>query len=483
LAFERHKVRPLEIIATLGTVAFVSIFISSRFEKPLLVAIAAFAILLLGLQSAFEGIRWQMLPVYFVGIVLFSYVAISFVRGDNATVLSGLEYPAGLAALLVLGVGIFLSTLLPVFELPAPTGPFKIGTQVRHIVVPDRRDPIVLEDARSRELMAQIWYPADVAAKGVFSRYRERKETSFWNARYSLVKTHALLQAPISRERASYPVVVFAPSWWGGRNEATFQAEELASHGYVVVGMDHPFSSRLTVFPDGRVVHTRLLTGEDYSSATAFNAFIAAADEQVSLRAEDARSVLDFLGHINAGDPEHLLTGRLDMDRVGILGYSIGGGAAAQACWLDHRFKAGVDLDGMLAADSEKQGTRAPFLFVFGGVPPSPDQAARADGAAKRKAEFELRQSEQVTQSLLASGGVLMILPDQNHASFSDAPFYSPINSMSYHRAVSAERVARIVSRYVIAFFDLQFGRASDDGLSHSPIEIGNSTIKTYKPY
>ena len=75
-----------------------------------------------------------------------------------------------------------------------------------------------------------------------------------------------------------------------------------------------------------------------------------------------------------------------------------------------------------------------------------------------------------------------MILPDQNHASFSDAPFYSPINSMSYHRAVSAERVARIVSKYVIAFFDLQLGRASDDDLSHPPIEIGNSTIKTYKP-
>jgi dienelactone hydrolase len=285
----------------------------------------------------------------------------------------------------------------------------------------------------------------------------------------------------MSPERANYPVVGFAPSWWGGRSEATFQAEELASHGYVVVGMDHPFSTRLTVFPDGRMAHTRLLAGEDYSSVAAFNAFIAAADEQVKLRAEDARSVLDLLERMNMGDPEHLLTGHLDMDHVGILGYSIGGGAAAQACWLDQRFKAGVDLDGMLAADSEKQGTRAPFLFIFGGGEPSLDRVALADGATKREAEFELRQFEQVTRSLSKSGGFLMILPDQRHASFSDGPFYSPLNSMSYSGAVSPERVARIVSKYIIAFFNRQFGRAIDGDLSQPPIEISNSTIKTYK--
>jgi dienelactone hydrolase len=329
--------------------------------------------------------------------------------------------------------------------------------------------------------MIQIWYPADVAVKGPLSTYRATSETTYWNARYSLARTHAIVDAAVSVRRKSYPVVVFAPSWWGGRSEATFQAEELASHGFIVVGMDHPYSTLLTAFPDGRLVHTKLTSGEDYSSDAGFQAFIAAADEQVKVRAEDAQSVLDTLERINENDPASLLTAHLDMNRVGILGYSIGGGAAAQACWLDRRFAAGVDLDGMLAAESEKQGTRAPFLFIFGGFPPSRERAARAEGPSKREAEFEIRQFDQVTRSLAASGGFLLILPGQEHASFSDGPFYSPLNSMSYRRGVGAEPAARVVSKYVIAFFNSQFGEAIDDALLHAPPEIANSDLKKYK--
>lgn len=473
--------RPLEIVATLGVVASIFIFISSRFERPWFVAIAAFALLLIGLHGLIEGMRWQMVPVYFVGGLFFLYAGIQFIRGDKSVTPSGLEYPAGLAGTVFVGIGVLLSTALPVFKLPAPTGPYKIGTQIRHIVDLKRREPFISGEAKPRELMIQIWYPVDVTAKGSLSTYRGRNETTFWNARYSLAKTHAIADAAISARQDSYPVVVFAPSWWGGRSEATFQVEELAGHGYVVVGMDHPYSTRLTVFPDGRLARTRLVAGEDYSSDASFEAFIASADEQVKIRVEDALSVLNELERINADDPYRQLTSRLDLKRIGILGYSIGGGVAAQACWLDHRFRAGVDLDGMVAAESESQGTKAPFFFIFGDYPPSHEQAALADGAAKREAEFEVRQFDQVTRSLAKYGGFLMILPGQNHDSFSDGPFYSPLNSIAYPGSVSAEQAARILSQYIIAFFNSQFGKAIDDALLHAPTEIANSNLKKFE--
>lgn len=472
--------RALEILATLGVVASILIFISSRSEAPGYVACAGFALLVIGFHAVVEGTRWQMIPIYLVGVLFSVYAAVAYVRGDRSVMPSGAEYLLGLGAVLFVGVGVLLSTALPVFRLPVPTGPYKIGTQIRHIIDMNRREPFKSGELKPRELMIQIWYPVDLSAEGELSTYRGRNETTYWNARYSLTKTHAIIDAAISVRQERYPVVVFAPSWWGGRNEATFQAEELASHGYVVVGMDHPYSTRLTVFADGRLARTKLVTGEDYSSDAAFQAFIAAADEQVKVRAEDARSVLDILERINAGDPERLLTARLDLNHVGILGYSIGGGVAAQACWLDRRFKAGVDLDGMLAADSEKQGTIAPFLFIFGESPPSREKATPADAAAKREAEFEHRQFEQVTRSLTKFGGFLLILPGQGHASFSDGPFYSPLNSMSYSNAADPERVARIVSKYVLAFFNHQLDNAADPVLFHPPKEIPNSTLKTY---
>lgn len=470
--------RPLEITATLILVASTLLLLSGRFERPWFAGIAALAVLMIGWHGVVEGVRWQMLPVYLTAIMFLLYASVLLVADGNSITPAGLDYPVGMGGLLVVGVGILLSTALPVFELPAPAGPYQIGTQVRHVVDLKRRDP---DEAKPRELMIQIWYPADVTSNGSTSTYRGKAETSLWDARYSLARTHAIIDAAISARRDRYSVVVFAPSWWGGRSEATFQAEQLASYGYVVVGMDHPHSTRLTVFPDGRTARTKLVKGEDYSSDAGFQAFIAAANQQVRVRAEDARSVLDMLERVNADDPDHRLTARLDMRHIGILGYSIGGGVAAQACWLDNRFRAGVDLDGMVAAESEDQGTRAPFFFIFGESPPSPDKVAIGDDAAKREAKFDLRQFDQVIRSLSETGGYLMILPGQSHGSFSDGPFYSPLNSITYPGSASSEKTARMLSKYIIAFFNSQFGEATEDALLHAPTEIANSSLKKFE--
>ena len=375
--------RPLEILATLSVVASIMIFMSGRFERPWFVAVAGLALLLIGCHCLLEGARWQMVPIYLVGVLFIAYAVIEFARGDRSLVLSGLEYSVALTAMVVVGAGVFLSTALPVFELPSPTGSYKIGTQVRHMVDLRRREPFESGESEPRELMIQIWYPADRDAKGVFSTYRGRHETTYWNARYSLARTHAIVDAAISVRQKSYPVVVFAPSWWGGRNEATFQAEELASHGYIVVGMDHPYSTRLTVFPSGRVARTKLVTGEDYSSDAGFHAFVATADEQVQVRGADAQSLLDELERINGNDPFHRLTSRIDLTHIGILGYSIGGGAAAQACWMDHRFRAGVDLDGMLSAESEKQGNNGSVPFHFWWLSPDAGRPGTSGGRSQ----------------------------------------------------------------------------------------------------
>lgn len=470
--------RPLEIATTLSVVAsLVGLLSSSRVENSWFAALPVLAIVLLGWHAIGEGVRWQMLPIYLVSLMLGLYAAMQWVMP------TGLPYPAGLAGLLVVGAGVALSTAGPVFELPAPTGPYGTGTQVRHVVDLKRRDPFAEGPAGPRELMIQIWYPVDAATTGTRSTYREKAATTVRTARYALAKTHSLVRAPMSGRHDSYPVVLFAPSWWGGRTEATVQAEELASHGYVVVGIDHPYSSRLTVFPDGRKVRTTLVVGEDYGSEADFQAFIAAAHEQVRVRAEDMRSVLDALERFNADDSDHQLTGRLDLSRVGVLGFSIGGGVAAQACWLDARFRAGVDLDGMVAAEAADHGTRVPFLFIFGIDPPGPDiSVATDDAAVRREAGFRATQFDRIQRSLLQYGGYFMVLPSVTHSYFADSPFYSPLRTRRYLGMTDVERTARIVSRYVVGFFDAQFGNGPTQLLDRgAPGEIAGATLRAFK--
>src|SRR5581483_7569872 len=125
--------------------------------------------------------------------------------------------------------------------------------------------------------------------------YRTLAETPLTKIHLASVRTHAAPMVPVAGAEARYPIVLFSPSWTGRRGQNTVQAEELASHGFVVVGIDHPFATDLTVFPDGR--HARTTLGEflDYSTDEKFAASLQTAAAQLRVRVADARFVLDEL--------------------------------------------------------------------------------------------------------------------------------------------------------------------------------------------
>src|ERR1700728_3584148 len=69
----------------------------------------------------------------------------------------------------------------------------------------------------------------------------------------SRVETNAVGDAAPAGRQHGLPLVVLSPGFTNSRSTLTALAEELASHGYVVAGIDHTYESRATAFPDGRV--------------------------------------------------------------------------------------------------------------------------------------------------------------------------------------------------------------------------------------
>ena len=117
--------------------------------------------------------------------------------------------------------------------------------------------------------------------------------------------------------------------------------EELVSHGYIVVGIDHPYTSAQVTFPDGHGVAYEANPEFDTSEELyQYNV------QGVGIRAADASFVLDTLTQWNKHDPNQLLEGKLDLDCVGIFGHSYGGATTAEALAQDDRFKAGLSLEG-----------------------------------------------------------------------------------------------------------------------------------------
>jgi len=474
--------RRLEIAGTVGFLLYMPhLFFPSDGQEAIFAVLLCIAALLTACHVWFEGYRWQMAPAYFLAIILALYECMHWLWGFHA------PYLAGVAALLLDLAAVVLSILLPVFKLPAPTGPHKVGTQIRHIIDGSRRDPFSDLPDGVRELMIQIWYPLDPSVRSlVTAPYRDKRITALKDAHFALVKSHSMPGGRLLRSESGYPVLLYTPSWSGIRTECTVQVEELASHGYVVVGIDHPYSSRVMAFPDGRIARRKFVGNEDYSSQAAVEAFAKAADQQVEIRAKDASFVLDTLEHLNGNDPDGLLTGSLDLARVGIFGFSLGGGTAAQTCWLDRRFRAGLDMGGLIAGESARQGTSAPFFFMFEGLYESFPYTSGADisgvGPRKRRdIEFTQKQFELMKRSLSKSGGYWMVINGIKHLDFCDAPFFSPLRRGS----ANPERIARIIGRYALAFFNEHLRNIEQsllDGPSPDIPEVGFQTWEAKAP-
>jgi predicted dienelactone hydrolase len=404
----------------------------------------AAAIVLMVVQVLVEGARWHMAPGYLVTIGLF--FACSWPR----TV--GVGWLTAVMGIGLLFVAAGLGTVLPVFDLPKPTGVYPIGTMAMHLTDAAREETRSNQPGKLRELMIQIWYPAEHGGPGI--AYRPLAETEFKKRHLALVRTHAVRGVPIAKAQAQYPLVLFAPSWTGRRDQNTVQVEELASHGFLVVGIDHPYSTALTAFPDGRTVQTVLGPWMDYSTDETFHACVRTSEEQLRIRAADVRFVLDEIARLNQFDAQSLFTGRIDMSRVGIFGHSLGGAVAAEVCQTEPRVKAGVNLDGVFFGGPTKKSIGKPMLVFSDDTPvATPAQLATITGPRHRELAFIAQDDQCIRQRLSESGGCLLTLRGARHMNFCDSPLYSPVRRLTHAGPIQPTRAMEIINAYMLAFF------------------------------
>jgi hypothetical protein len=219
-----------------------------------------------------------------------------------------------------------------------------------------------------RELMIGIWYPA----RSIDGHDRVPwLPAAAWSAYLqnnlipagliSVPMTHGHDGAPADRRRGARPVLLFSPGSGNDRDCGTTLVEELVSHDYVVVTIDHTHDSAEVEFPDGHV-EPRTIPPDNLPINT----------EAVSVRTADTVFVLDQLRAIAAGrNPgvegrplPHGLAEVLDLSRIGMYGHSMGGATAAWAMLDDRRIRAGINLDGAMYGPVLTAGLDRPFLLM-----------------------------------------------------------------------------------------------------------------------
>ncbi|OOC06814.1 alpha/beta hydrolase [Amycolatopsis azurea DSM 43854] len=275
--------------------------------------------------------------------------------------------------------------------LPAPTGPYAVGSTDLHLIDHSRQDPWV--PGAVRELMVTVRYPALPSGKpkapymapGVAKVVAEGDAVKLGMPADQLdyrFPTHSRPGAPaLGGDR---PVVLYSPGGTLPRSHGTTLQEQLASEGYVVVAVDHTYEAEAVEFPGGRVAKKALPPSS-----------IEVSKRMIDTRVRDTRFVLDSLG----------------LSHVGMFGHSAGGFTAGETMVADRRVVAGANLDGSMAHSQSQrifgrvadEGLDRPFLLMSAG-----DHSAASDASWQ---EFQRNQRGWTRE---------VRLPDGEHFSFTD---------------------------------------------------------------
>jgi predicted dienelactone hydrolase len=399
-------------------------------------------------------------------------------------------------------------------RLPAPAGPFAVGRVAYHWTDPSRPEPLSAQKGAHREVMVYVWYPADTSQNASQTApylpdfpaaQKEVREADlrdmFRPASYSTLEksglphTHTVENARMPSSAAKYPLLVFSHGWGNPTLLYTAELEDLASHGYVVAAIEHPYDTTFTIFPGGRIV---LFAQEKYDTEVKKpHGYIDYAFARVEVMAADTRFVLDQLTRYDKMPSLHApFAGHLDLRRIGAFGHSIGGMASARAAQIDNRIRACIDQDSIDDRGSPftvfapgKSPLEPPFLLFIG--PSSDIFSARAlhpsdtDLAAQkltRAAYDAIIQKQQKQQNeLLASvrGGsyrvLLVDIPGFTHRSFSDLPLLAADDTAKMTESL---RNFRLAQAYTRAFFDRYLKDRKETLLDLSAGDSSDSSVK-----
>ncbi|WP_405167297.1 hypothetical protein OG203_20755 [Nocardia sp. NBC_01499] len=404
----------MDVLLALGVIAFaVSTVASRRIARR--VAPVALPVLLVGcvVQWLIEGFYWQVVPTYVLIGAAAGLVVAQLKWPGDAAVSRVRRLPMALArgvvGLLVVPAAIAW-LVVPVPDLPRPTGPYAVGTEIFRWVDRDRPETATDSAEDRRNVVVQAWYPADPAARGGRSEYLDGLNRLPKNITmlprclmrgYHRIDTHGRTEVSINADRARWPVVLFSPGYGAPRAFYTGLIADLASRGFVVLAVDHPYEVAVTELADGTIATPRQHFLDNDPDESRY------MSGQLDVRAADLRFVVDQLLRPDTMGPR--LSGHLDTDHVAAIGHSFGGATAAAALAGDPRLKAAANIDGTLYGSLPQQTLTKPFLLV------------QSDHAETGHSDQFLTGNGALLDRMRAPGFRYEI-EEANHYSFTDAP-------------------------------------------------------------
>ena len=426
----------------------------------------------LTIHFLFEGYRWQMIPIYFLLLIVtfYSYKELLLLKGK--WFLKTIKI-IGLVFLLI--IGFILPNILPVFNLPKTTGNFKVGS--KYILLKTDREEIITDNPDDkRELMIKVWYPANIKNEEK-EPYLNNGDRFGFAAKYGLpnstfnylntVETNTYVNPKVAENK--FPILIFSHGSYSKASGYYAIIEEIVSHGYIVFNINHTYESTGTLFADGSIklynqeydqkyISTQKMSElawngtQNYNNAKTEEEKLVASREVLKnyIAAEITRnwsrdfvSVLDALTNWNKNS---FLANHLNLSKIGVFGHSQGGSAAGQAILDDERISAGVNLDGVQWGEMIDSTLTKPFLNISSDwISPHPNFNIFAYRNGSKDIFYDAK------------------IKNSGHASFMDIPLMFNISTLNEAGSINKDEAYKIINETVISFFDNHLKNKQND--------------------
>lgn len=390
-----------DLVVLLGVLALAAWRLIWPSWRPKLRMVAAgLALSLAAAKGVLYGFTWQDLPAYLlVGLIALPPLA-------RPRPLLRWIGRIGLVGVAAACVSVWVLPAVP--TLPAPGGQYAVATEVYRWTDASRDEPHTANASDRRSVIAQAWYPTTGRAgstnvpymDGIGRMPSQLSVPGFIFNRYGQIDTHAAAMAPLAARDQPWPVVIFSPGYGAPRAVYTGLATRLASRGFVVFVLDHPFESAVTQLPNGEVVGLKEIVPPDHTQFM---------PNQQIVRTADIRFVIDQLSRSDALSPR--LRGHIEATKVAVLGHSFGGAASVMALSEDPRVVAAANIDGTLYGDLPDRTLTRPFLLL------------QSDSTETHHSELFVNGNSKLLSRMTAPG-LHYEIKRANHYSFTDVPLF-----------------------------------------------------------
>jgi predicted dienelactone hydrolase len=400
------------------------------------------------------------------------------------------------AAGIVLNVGIGAQppSQTSSFKYPAPNGSYHVGRTAYYWIDDNREETFTDEPNDRRQVAVTVWYPAaETDATGSswivpeLAQSYEAQTGAPIGLLMSGIQVNARTGVDLAESDTPFPVLVMSHGSGLLPELYTTTAEALASHGFVVFGVSHPYNALAALLADGQVVLASPAADpvniEVAPGASAVDIAELTDERGTSLlevQADDLRFVLDQVERLNGSDTRFM--GRLDVEHVGVFGHSFGGATSVVALLADSRFDAAAIIDGSLFADVP-DAVDHPILGIFADETLALAAPTEADIAALGLRPEEI---ERVTRTMgrmtdlfaRAQPGYLVQIADTKHMNFSDAGLLADVLPGLTEQLGMIEPAysLEITNAYLLTFFDETL-RNAPSALANLPDQYPQSTI------